>query len=168
MNKAVLIAIAVAAVVAAAAYFAYAQTSPQSTQTATVTVTVWKTPPSAPYASNCTQRPSHYGYWGGRRPVAALRTPTSTTSPLAAERLAISLTSSQVSLTLNATALTRGGGAAAVVEGQGVLTIGGQQYQIQAVDGAVLGQAFALRIYTGNALVLVEYARGRIGPWSSP
>ncbi|MEL9991412.1 MAG: hypothetical protein QXP98_07510 [Thermoproteus sp.] len=149
-----------------AAYAAYAVNAPSqinnaATTTATTVVVQWgravyvKRGP-APCPVNATVYPPAgwgRGRWGVWRNV--------TVYPPTAKNITISMTSSQVSLQLELVGIVRGPSAfAEVVAGSGSITAGGRTYNVVSAYGAAGSNYFALRIYTGNALITVWYFNG--------
>ncbi len=89
---------------------------------------------------------------GDRWPISA---------PPTAENLTVSMSSDQVSLQLKLTGITRGSSdVAQIVAGGGSVEAGGQSYNVVSACGVVGSGFFALRLYTGNALIAVVYHNG--------
>ncbi|MEZ0248383.1 MAG: hypothetical protein ABWJ97_03835 [Thermoproteus sp.] len=162
---------AIAAVAAAlvAAYAAYAvNTQSQTANTfATTTVTtaapwwdraapIYGRGPAAPCPTNvATYPPAGWGRAGWRAGgnISAY--------PPTAKNITISMTSSQASLQLRLVGIVRGPSAfAEVVAGSGSIEAGGRTYDVVSAYGVAGGDYFALRIYAGNALIVVSYLDG--------
>jgi hypothetical protein len=81
--------------------------------------------------------------------------------PPTAENLTVAMSSGQVSLDLRLVGIVRGPyGVARVVAGSGVVEAGGRTYAVESAFGVVGRGAFALRLYTGDALIYVAYRGG--------